>query len=94
MYSKQALLFLCLSWDMCYVFYHSSELSVEAKLEESKALCSVLSNHVPDIFVKLGKDGVLYASKRQGGVHFLHYPPASPHLLPVSVVNVTGCGDR
>ena len=79
---------------MCYVFYHSSELSVEAKLEESKALCSVLSNHVPDIFVKLGKDGVLYASRRQGGVHFLHYPPASPHLLPVSVVNVTGCGDR
>ena len=71
-----------------------SELAAEAKFEECRALCPVLSNYVPHIFVKLGKDGVFYASRGQGRVHFLHYPPASPHLLPVSVVNVTGCGDR
>ena len=57
-------------------------------------MCSVLLNCVPNIFVKLGKDGVFYASRGQGGVYFQHYPPASPHLLPVNVVNVTGCGDR
>ena len=49
------------------------------------------------VFVKLGCDGVLVAEQSAAsgkGFNATHYAPAPERFLPVSVVSVTGAGDR
>ena len=70
-------------------------------LEEKLAYClkylpSVMEK-VPVVFVKLGCDGVLVAQRNAvsgKGYSATHYAPAPERFLPVSVVTVTGAGDR
>ncbi len=52
--------------------------------------------HIPTIAVSLGRDGVLYCSKEEDAaeIECLHYPAASMDKLPVSVLSVSGAGDR
>ena len=80
-------------------------LSVEEKFNECRQLCPSLLPHIPNVLVSLGRDGLVYARRGEkrkergsqesnGGMELLHYPPAASHLLPVSVVSVTGAGDR
>ena len=61
-----------------------------------KYLPSIVEN-VPVVFVKLGCDGVLVAEQNAAsgkGYIATHYAPAPERFLPVSVVSVTGAGDR
>ncbi len=74
---------------------YSSDLTVEEKLQECLSLLPSLLSHVPNVLVSLGPHGLVYGRWEEGGeAELLHYPPASPHLLPVDVANVTGAGDR
>ena len=76
-------------------------LSIDMVLEEKLVHClkylpSVIEN-VPVVFVKLGCDGVLVAQRNAmsvKGYTATHYAPAPERCLPVSVVSVTGAGDR
>ena len=76
-------------------------LSLDMVLEEKLVYClkylpSIMEN-VPVVFVKLGCDGVLVAEQNAAsgkGYNATHYAPAPERFLPVSVVSVTGAGDR
>ena len=70
-----------------------SELLLEDKLSECMQLVPSLLEHIPNIVVSLGKDGVFYASQQMNG-RFLHHPAAVQQLLPATVLSVTGAGDR
>ena len=70
------------------------DATLDEKLEECFHYCPVLLENVPTIFVSLGKDGVLVGQRDISDITMKHYPAAPDHLLPVSVVNASGAGDR
>lgn len=73
------------------------ELSLEEKLSECMELVKPILSHIPIVLVSLGSDGVLYCStQRDKQVHAecLYYPAAASHMLPASVLSVSGAGDR
>ena len=74
-------------------FLLPSELSLEDKLSECIQLTPPLLEHIPNIVVSLGKDGVLFATQQKSDELF-YYPAAADHLLPARVLSVTGAGDR
>lgn len=73
-------------------------MSLEEKLSESLELVGPMLSHIPTVLVSLGSDGVLSCSRQQGEeqvlTQCLHYPAAARYMLPVSVLSVSGAGDR
>ena len=70
------------------------DATLDEKLEECFHYCPVLLENVPTIFVSLGKDGVLVSQRDSNEITMKHYPAAPNNLLPVSVANASGAGDR
>ena len=70
------------------------DATLDEKLEECFHYCPVLLENVQTIFVSLGKDGVLVGQRDSSEVTMKHYSAAPDHLLPVSVANSSGAGDR
>ena len=64
----------------------------EEKINIALTHSRVLLQHIPHLFVTLGQHGLLYMN-RDTQEAFL-YPPAPPDMLPITVVNVTGAGDK
>ena len=71
-----------------------ADLSLEDKLEECFCYCPVLLENISTVFVSLGKDGVLVGQRDNNMINMEHYAAAPDHLVPVSVVNASGAGDR
>lgn len=76
---------------MYVCIFPNIELSLEEKLSECVELVRPLLPCVSTVVVSLGSDGVLYCSREADP---LHYPAAASHMLPVSVLSVSGAGDR
>ena len=73
---------------------HNADLTVEEKLTECGELIPRLLDHVPHVLASLGRDGVVWGERREGGEtnlsHFTTFGRHS-HTKPVSV---SGAGDR
>jgi pseudouridine-5'-phosphate glycosidase/pseudouridine kinase len=73
------------------------DLTREEKLSRCLQHIPAVVNHIPNLYIKLGCDGVVVAQKdasTRKGYSVWHYQAASDHLLPVNVVSVSGAGDR
>lgn len=72
------------------------DLTREEKLSRCLQHIPAVVNHIPNLYIKLGCDGVVVAQKdasTRKGYSVWHYQAASDHLLPVNVVSVSGAGD-
>lgn len=69
------------------------DATLDEKLEECFNYCPVLLENIPNIFISLGKDGVLVGQRNSNEITLKHYPSAPDHLLPVSVASASGAGD-
>ena len=73
---------------------HNADLTVEEKLTECGELIPRLLDHVPHVLASLGRDGVVWGERREGGeTNLSHFTTFGRHAH-TKPVSVSGAGDR
>ena len=71
-----------------------TDLTLQQKLAECRALVPALLEKVPHVLVTLGKDGVLWGSRDQGNQEKMLHFSTLGRPVHAPTVNVSGAGDR
>jgi pseudouridine-5'-phosphate glycosidase/pseudouridine kinase len=72
---------------------HITDLTVEEKLTECGELIPSLLDHVPHVLASLGRDGVVWGERREGGESKLSHFTACGRHSHTQPVSVSGAGD-